>query len=78
MTKSSTFILGHHSWVDTQRFLEGDSEWCTACYHQTDIGWRLRGSWERRENISSSAQQILFKQCFWVFKEPTENHPAIV
>lgn len=72
--ESSTFISGYYSCVDTERLLKADSEWCAAGYHETDIGWHLRGSWDRRKNTRILTQQILFKQCFCLFKGYPETH----
>lgn len=50
---SSTFISGYYSCVDTKRLLKADSECCATGYHETGIGWHLRGSWDTRENTGS-------------------------
>lgn len=59
--KSITFVFGHHCWICAERFLEGDSEWCTARDHEAYVGRCFRSSWEQRKNIVPHAEQIPFK-----------------
>lgn len=71
---SGTFISGYYSCVDTKRLLKADSERRAAGYHETGVGWHLRGSWDRRKNVRILTLQILFKQCSCLFKGYPETH----